>query len=78
MESNNVIYLQINEGIPGSKDTRAWRPISNVSIDNQYDDDDQDDNNDDEDLISLTYYRRTLNLDEIFLPSDYVITGKFF
>ncbi|KAK0074469.1 hypothetical protein PV325_008290, partial [Microctonus aethiopoides] len=79
VELKNVIYLQINEGVPGSKDARDWRPISNVSINYQYDDDDQDDNNDDdEDLIFLTYYRRTINLDEIFLPSDYLITGVRF
>lgn len=79
-----MIHLQIQQAklLPNNKidsNTKFWKPLDEIvklSNHSLYPND-WTKLTADEDYLSLSFANRRINLDDIILPSDYVVTGKF-
>lgn len=72
IKEKRVIHLQIKEGKlePGGlidNDTISWVPVSSIDVDNWLDK---------HKFHTLRYESRSLDLDDLVAPKNYVLTGK--
>lgn len=61
-----IIYLEIKESRVGSYEDNSWKPVNS-----------QNELIRDVDYSFLEPDSRSINLDKILVPTDYVVTGKF-
>lgn len=73
VKNNRIIHLQIQQGVLRErgvidKDTISWKPVDNYTIDDNVESN--------VDYHIMSWLERAIDIDEIFGPPEYVVTGN--